>query len=204
MPTRRQVLTMSVLLLPALAAGRGARAQAPADPLARAKAFVAQAGADLAGVVNGPGSDTQKKAALQRVVDRVIDVEDFARFCLGRFWNTATPQQQQAYTGLFHAVLMNNLSSKISQYAGVSFTEGRAAMQGAQVMVDTVVTWPDYAPYNVRWLVDVAGPTPKVVDVIAQGTSMRLTQRSDYASYLARNNFDVAALITAMRQQVGT
>ncbi len=27
--------------------------------------------------------------------------------------------------------------------------------------------------------------SPKIVDVIAEGTSLRLTQRSDYASYLA-------------------
>ena len=42
----------------------------------------------------------------------------------------------------------------------------------------------------------------KVIDVIAEGTSLRLTQRSDYAAYLTRNNNDVDALINAMRQQL--
>jgi phospholipid transport system substrate-binding protein len=37
--------------------------------------------------------------------------------------------------------------------------------------------------------------------VIAEGTSMRLTQRDDYASFLARNNGDVEALIAALRRQ---
>jgi phospholipid transport system substrate-binding protein len=37
--------------------------------------------------------------------------------------------------------------------------------------------------------------------VVAEGTSLRLTQRSDYASYLSRNNNNVQALIDAMRQQ---
>jgi phospholipid transport system substrate-binding protein len=37
--------------------------------------------------------------------------------------------------------------------------------------------------------------------VLAEGTSLRLTQRSDYASYLSHNNYDINALITAMRQQ---
>jgi phospholipid transport system substrate-binding protein len=45
---------------------------------------------------------------------------------------------------------------------------------------------------------------PKIIDVIAEGTSLRLTQRQDYASYLTRNNNSVDALIDAMRQQIAT
>jgi phospholipid transport system substrate-binding protein len=41
----------------------------------------------------------------------------------------------------------------------------------------------------------------KIIDVIAEGTSLRLTQRSDYSSFLARNSNNVQALIDAMRQQ---
>ena len=41
----------------------------------------------------------------------------------------------------------------------------------------------------------------KIIDVIAEGTSLRLTQRSDYSSYLAHNNNSVQALINALKQQ---
>ena len=51
------------------------------------------------------------------------------------------------------------------------------------------------------WLVSVDGGGPKIIDVIAEGTSLRLTQRSDYSSYLAHNNNSVQALIDALRQQ---
>ena len=47
------------------------------------------------------------------------------------------------------------------------------------------------------------GGGPKIVDVVAEGTSLRLTQRDDYASYLARNNDSVQALIDALKRQVG-
>ena len=36
---------------------------------------------------------------------------------------------------------------------------------------------------------------------MAEGTSLRLTQRQDYASYLSHNNDSIDALINAMRQQ---
>jgi phospholipid transport system substrate-binding protein len=46
---------------------------------------------------------------------------------------------------------------------------------------------------------DIAGP--KVIDVIAEGTSLRLTQRSDYLAYIGRNGNALGPLIDALRQQ---
>ena len=43
---------------------------------------------------------------------------------------------------------------------------------------------------------------PKVVDVIAEGTSLRLTTRSEYSSVIQRNGGDVGALLVAMRNQI--
>ncbi|HEY0422231.1 MAG TPA: ABC transporter substrate-binding protein [Rhodopila sp.] len=40
------------------------------------------------------------------------------------------------------------------------------------------------------------------MDVVAEGTSLRLTQRQDYASYLTHNNNNIDALIAAMKSQV--
>ena len=47
-----------------------------------------------------------------------------------------------------------------------------------------------------------AGGKPKVADVIAEGMSLRLAQRSDYSAYIQRNNNDVGALIRALEAQV--
>jgi phospholipid transport system substrate-binding protein len=55
----------------------------------------------------------------------------------------------------------------------------------------------------VQWVVDEVDGHPKIVDVVAEGTSLRLTQRSDYGSYLQQHGDSVDALIAAMRRQVG-
>jgi phospholipid transport system substrate-binding protein len=41
-----------------------------------------------------------------------------------------------------------------------------------------------------------------VVDVIAEGTSLRLTQRSEYSAVISRNGGQISALLAAMRQQI--
>ena len=43
--------------------------------------------------------------------------------------------------------------------------------------------------------------SPRIIDMIAEGTSMRLTQRSDYYAFLAQHNNSVQALIDALKQQ---
>jgi len=129
-------------------------------------------------------------------------VDGVARFCLGRFWRSATPEQQKHFTELFHQVLVTNITSKLGEYRGVHFNMGRSQPREDNEVVSSVVERPNNPPTNVDWIVSNPSSTPNIIDVIAEGTSLRLTQRSDYASYLAHNNNNIDALINAMRQQV--
>jgi phospholipid transport system substrate-binding protein len=131
-----------------------------------------------------------------------VVVHGVARFCLGRFWRTASSSEQSEYTELFHSVLVNNIAAKLGEYQGVRFTIGRAQQRDDDVVVTTTVERPNNAPTDVDWVIDNSSGSPKIVDVVAEGTSLRLTQRSDYAAYLTRNNNSVQALIQAMRQQI--
>jgi phospholipid transport system substrate-binding protein len=152
--------------------------------------------------VNGPESSREKRANLTAIIDGAVDVDGVAQFCLGRFWHNASAEQRQRYTELFHQVLVNNITAKLGEYRGVRFTMGRTQMRDDNAAVSTVVERPNNPPTNVDWIISNPTTSPKIIDVIAEGTSLRLTQRQDYASYLNRNNDNIDALINAMRQQV--
>jgi phospholipid transport system substrate-binding protein len=196
MPSRRFLLTVSAAWL---AIGRVAHAQSAAD---RAAAFVKATGDKLVAVVNGPGSSQQKRQTLTQIIDGAVDVDGVAQFCLGRFWRQASPDQQKRYMTIFHQVLVTNITSKLGEYKGVTFTMGRTEPDGDNAKVDTVVKRPNNPPTNVQWVISNPAGDPKIVDVVAEGTSLRLTQRSDYASYLSHNNYSIDALLSAMQQQV--
>ena len=166
--------------------------------------FIDTFGTKLVSVVNGEGSLADKQKILRPLIDQAVDVDGIARFCLGRFANTATPQQLSEYTKLFHDVLVDNITSKIGEFRGVSFRMAETTEREGEAYVGTIVTRPNQAPTDVRWVVSTASGTPKIVDVIAEGTSLRLTQRSDYASFLSHHGYDVNALVNAMRQQVNS
>ena len=195
MPTRRFLLFAPAAVL--LASNRPARA----DSTDQAVAFITQLGKELLVVVNGAASVTEKQAALVKIVERDVDVPAVAQFCLGRFWRTATPAQQADYGNLFNAVLVKNITGKVGDYKGVSFAVTRGQPRDGDVVVGSLVTQPGNPPAKVDWIVSMSSGRPRVVDVMAEGTSLRLTQRSDYASFLSSHGNSVQALIDAMRQR---
>ena len=200
MLTRRALLTYSAAATALLATGSWANAMA--QPAGDATGFVVQLGNALVAIVNGSGSYEDKKRRLGPLIEEAVDVDGIARFCLGRFWRTASQQQQQQFSQLFHAVLLNNITGKLGQFEGVTFKPTTTTQRDGDSLVGTTIRRPNQQPNNVQWVVSQATGRPKIIDVIAEGTSLRLTQRSDYAAYISHNNNDVDALITAMRRQV--
>lgn len=194
---RRQFLTFAAATVLLTATG-----PAWAESPEKASAFIKATGDRLVAVVNGPGTSASKRAEMTRILNDAVDVDGIAKFCLGRYWRTATPQQQQEFVRLFHEVLVTNITAKLGEYQGVSFTMGKARNQGEEDVVSTTVTRPNNPPTAVDWIIAQIGSQPRIIDVVAEGTSLRLTQRQDYASYLMHNNNNVDALISAMKNQV--
>ena len=177
-------------------------AVAAVDPNGAAT-FVQKVLTAVLAVVNGPGSPTQKRATLQPMMDSNTDVAGIAQFCVGRFWRAATPAQQAEYVGLFRRILTNNVLGRIGEFQGVTFEMGKPVPKDDAVAVGTTLNRPNNAPNRVDWVVgDIGGP--KVIDVIAEGTSLRLTQRSDYLGFIGRNGNSLGPLIDALRQQSAT
>jgi phospholipid transport system substrate-binding protein len=195
MMKRRQILAVAAIAaLPPLAV----RAQ----NTDKATAFVKSTGDKLVAVVNGPGTASAKRRQMTQIIDTDVDVDGIGRFCLGRYWRQATADQQKQYLTLFHEVLVTNITSKLGEYKGVTFTMGHSKPQDEEAVVSTTVVRPNNAPTAVDWIIANPASAPKIIDVVAEGTSLRLTQRQDYASYLTHNNNNIDALITAMKNQV--
>jgi phospholipid transport system substrate-binding protein len=178
-------------------------AQAQID-IGRAANFIQTTGQELVAAINDQTRDlAARRQQVAAVLRRAVDVEGVGRFILGRWWRTASPQEQREYLKLFEETLIRNLSSRFGEYQGVRFGLGRSQQRtGDDVLVNTIIEQPNSAPFSLDWRVGEVGGQPRVVDVIAEGTSLRLTQRSEYSSVIQRNNGSVQALLDAMRGQI--
>jgi phospholipid transport system substrate-binding protein len=175
------------------------------DSASWAAAFIQRVGNEIAAIVAAPGAPETRKHRLATLIDDVVDVSGAARFCLGRYWRQATTQQQQAYVTLFHAVLMRAVLGRIDNEqqkdAGIQVNVERPEMREDSIYVPTVVQRAKTPPLKVTWVVNTDAASPRIVDVIAEGTSLRITMRSDYASFLHQHDESIEALLQALRQQ---
>ena len=194
------------LLLASLAAALplapwGARAQ-QVDP-GQATAFIQQVGNEMVAAINGGGAPAQRRAQVAAILRRAVDVDGVGRFVLGRWWRTASAAEQAEYQRLFEETLVRNLSARFGDYQGVRFSLGRSQQRTEEdVLVNTIIERPGNPPFSLDWRVGQVGNAPRIVDVIAEGTSLRLTQRSEYSAVVSRNGGQVAPLLVAMRNQI--
>ena len=68
-----------------------------------AATFIRRSGEELSAIMAKAVTSEARRKLLQPFIDRVVDVDAVARFCLGRYWSQATVTQQQSYLRLFHA-----------------------------------------------------------------------------------------------------
>jgi phospholipid transport system substrate-binding protein len=197
MLTRRAFLIVTTAGL--VCAGTGI---APASAQGNAAAAFVQSTANrMLAAMKAAGTAEARRQVLLQVVDQTVDVDGIAKFCLGRFWRIATPQQQQDYLTLFHRTLTRSITVRLGDYQDVTLTVGRSMPLNEDTAVDSTVAAANKAPVNVQWVIANEGGTFKIVDVIAEGTSLRQTQRSDYTSFLDGHGGNVQTLIDALKKQ---
>ncbi len=201
MPTRRTTILTGAAAL--LVTPGYALAQAGAGTLAgdRAVAFIKTTTDHLVTVVNAPGTPQEKRRRLAVVLDAAVDLDDIARFCLGRFWRIATPDQQKQYTALFHDLMVTQIAGHLGDYQGVSITMGLARTFRDTEIVITTVDRPGTPSARVDWVVGTGTGSPRIVDLVAEGTSMRITQASDFTAFLAHHQYTIQDLIDELRQK---
>ena len=186
------VLLASVLLL---AVPREANAQ-------DARAFVATLGEQAIQVLGPNASPAQRLARFRELFRDDFDIPGIGQFVLGRYWRTATPQQQQDFLGLFQEYLVRAYSARLSVYAGEPFRVTGSRPEGDQIVVTSEIIRPNGNRIAVDWYLIRSGASYKITDAYVAGISMKVTQRDEFASVIQRNGGQVAALLTQLRQKI--
>ncbi|MBF0887250.1 ABC transporter substrate-binding protein [Gluconobacter sp. LMG 1744] len=162
--------------------------------------FVNSFGGRLAGVVNSKEPLEQKKKEVLPLLKENVDIAGIGRYCLGKYWRTATQAQRDKYLSLFDQVLVNTITDQIGSYQGVSFRVTSTTTTPEGERVNALIDRPGQPEVNMQLV--IGGNPPKVMDMYGEGASLRMNQRGDYSSYLARHNGDVDALNAALERQL--
>jgi phospholipid transport system substrate-binding protein len=194
---RRTMLAASVLMLGAL--GAPAAVGAAPDP----SAVITNLGNRALEVLgNKNTTPAERVARFQELFRQDFDVPGIARFVLGRYWKTATPEQQEEFVKLFEGYIALVYSNQLAAYMGETLKVTGSRVDGDGAVVASEIIRPSGAPpVRVDWHLTDRNGSYKIRDVTVDGISMAVTQRSEFASVIQRSGGQVGGLIAQLRQK---
>jgi phospholipid transport system substrate-binding protein len=203
MPATRRVVLLAAFLL-VLAAPLGVSA-APSDANAPAVAFMNRLWSSAIVLLNKQTPAAERQARFRQLFHNDFDYAGIARFVLGRYWRSASPQEQQEFLKLFEDYVVYVYTARLSDFEGEQFKiSGSRAEQDAVIVSTDVITPGAPQPLKVDWRLVNDDGAYKISDVIVDGVSMTVTQRSEFASVIERHGGQVQGLIDLMREKTAS
>jgi phospholipid transport system substrate-binding protein len=203
---RRQVILGSAALAGALLAGRAARAVPSAAAAEEVvKRLVEQVWQLMA--ERGDAAEIDHDHLLS-VLDEETDLSLLGRLVLGRYWRQANPRQRTEYLQLFRRYMLQTFVQRLRHYVGTDLGHSDARFQiiasrpvgERDVLVQSRVAPPTSQPLRVDWRLRERPGEPVIIDLIVEGISLLVTQRSEFAAVLERSGVD--GLFTELRARV--
>jgi phospholipid transport system substrate-binding protein len=124
-----------------------------------------------------------------------------ARFVLGRYWRSASDEERQEFLRLFEDYVVYVYGTRISDFNGETFRIRSSRTDGDGTIVSTDVFTAGAAPIKVDWRLIAENGGFKITDVIIEGISLMVTQRSEFASVIQRHGGQIGGLLALMREK---
>ena len=192
---RRVILGLmaGVLVLGPLAA-RPAQASSPS-----AEQVVQGLAEDIWTTLRTNGVDEERRVdELTVLLEARTDVPLISRLALGRYWNRLPEAQRQDYEGLFRDVVIRGMARRLNGYANDAKgpIEERFRILGSapagerDALVRSKVFPTNGPPLALDWRLREGDAGPVIIDLIVEGASLLVSQRSEFAAVIERHDLD--------------
>jgi phospholipid transport system substrate-binding protein len=197
---RRLLLTSLLVLI----ATTPLAAPLPANPT-DAAAFMDQLWIRAVELLNNKTDPAIRQARFRQLFHEDFDGTGIARFVLGRYWRSASAEEQQEFVKLFEDYVAFVYTARLANFGGETFKIRGSRRDGDGVIVSTDVVRPgSTSPLRIDWRLVNDNGAYKINDVVVEGVSMTVTQRSEFASIVQRNGGQVSGLIALMRERTAS
>ena len=163
----------------------------------KAETFVQALGDDaISSLKSTVGDASARRGEFKRILSSKFDMDMIARFALGRYWAIARDDEKKQYTRLFKDMVIDVYTQRFSDYSDQELdVVGSKAAGRKDFIVNTLIKGSSQ-PVRVDWRVR----NDQVIDVIVEGVSMSVTQRSEFASIIQRNGGKIESLISYLQK----
>ena len=137
----------------------------------------------------------------RRLFAEGFDVRSIGQFVAGRAWTKATEPQKIAYLQVFEDVTILTWALRFDQYAGEKLSIERVREEGKAVLLESLIVRPGKDSIRVDWRIEKGKDGYKILDIVAEGTSLAIAQRADYSAVIQQSNGEFDGLIRALRDK---
>lgn len=198
--TRRFLLTALGLLI-AMASPVGPPAAAATDP----SVFMSEMWKRAVEILGKKAPQTERLVRFRELFQANFDGPGIARFVLGRYWRSASQDEQQEFLRLFEDYVVFVYGTRFSSLNGETLKIRGNRAEDSGVIVSTEMINPGgEAPVKIDWRLVTDNGVFKINDVVIEGISMMVTQRSEFASVIQRHGGQVSGLLSLMREKTKT
>jgi len=198
---RRIPRAVAAALLFVAAAAIAAPADATGDASSGAFSFIQGLGNDaIKELTDRAIARPEREARFRRLLNDHFDVAAISKFVLGRYWRTATDAERADFQKLFEDYIVQSYAVRFGEYSGERFevTGSSNDVEGV-VVVHSKIDRAAAEDVRLDWRLHPAGSDFAIVDIVVEGVSMAVTQRSEFASVIQSKGGTVKGLIDALR-----
>ena len=154
---------------------------------------------DIWATLNTNGVDESGRVdQLIKLLEARTDVGLISRLALGRYWNRLPDAEQQNYQELFREVVIRSFARRLSGYAADARgpIEERFQILGSapagkeDTLVRSKVFPKGGQPIGLDWRLRAGDAGPVIIDLIVEGASLLVSQRSEFAAVIERHDLD--------------
>mgnify|MGYP000064752108 FL=1 len=148
-------------------------------------------------------SQNEKESQFGKLFDKNFDVPSIARFVLGKYWKQASLDQKKNFIKAFRNYIVKTYSSRFNEYSGEQLTLLNFENESNPkiFIVHTGLERDGATMIKVDWRIGKKKDSYVILDIIIEGISLAITQRSEFVSVIDQNEGSIDQLISLLKER---
>ena len=148
-------------------------------------------------------SQNEKESQFGKLFDKNFDVSSISRFVLGKYWKQASLDQKKNFIKAFRNYVVKTYSSRFNEYSGekLKLVNYENEKNPKIFLVHTILERQDAPVIKVDWRIGKKKDKFVILDIIIEGISLAITQRSEFVSVIDQNEGSIDQLISLLEER---
>ena len=148
-------------------------------------------------------SQNEKESQFGKLFDKNFDIPSISRFVLGKYWKQASLDQKKNFIKAFRNYVVKTYSSRFNEYSGekLKLVNYENEKNPKIFLVHTILVRQDAPVIKVDWRIGKKKDRFVILDIIIEGISLAITQRSEFVSVIDQNEGSIDQLISLLKER---